>query len=159
MRLLQGDFFLVTWNEIVLAQQLMFPSCISWYIFPCQLTACELLSPGDFVPCSIQGRIFKEQNSDGGSFSLTGPIVIQYLYAYLHLVWWNYFHASTLTEKDRRTSLCFTQTMSIHRNYSLVIQPFKAQVPWSETQPLLEFVGIKVTYMTIRGFVAFYSPH
>lgn len=81
MRLLRGDFVLVTWNEIVLVPQLMFLSHISWYIFPCHLIAHELLSLGDFVPCKVQGRIFQKWNSVNDFFSQLW--VIQYLNACL----------------------------------------------------------------------------
>lgn len=121
MRLLRGDFFLATWNEIVLVPQLMFLSRISWYIFPCQLIAHELLSVGDFVHCKVQGRVFPKQSSDCESFFLTAvsytiPKCMSDLVRWLH-----YFNASALTGKGR-AQLCLTQSLPAHRNESLVIQ-------------------------------------
>lgn len=147
MRLLWVDFFLVTWNEIVLVPQLMCLSHISWYIFPCQLIAHELLSLGDFVPCKVKGRIFRKESSDCEYFFLTAvsytiPKCMSDLVRWLH-----YFNASAPTGKGR-TQLCLIQSLSAHRNESLVIQSPKCGCPAliSETQSVRAFAKIKIKY-------------
>lgn len=74
--------------------------------------------------------------------------------------WLHYFNASAPTGKGR-AQLCLTQSLSAHRNESLVIQSSQVQLPslMSETQSVWAFAKRKMKYVTKWFFPAFYPPH